>query len=229
MMKEGIVSSQKIIPIFKKKKAKSSAVTLGSSSSTNSSKVVPSFKRKITNATVTPSMKESSEFSATSQTVPVSNAAKKPKTAMPDRSKIPTTPKHKNIKSSVKTPKGSSLKTPDCMTTITDSANNSSKVKRQSSDTIIRMAPSKKLKTPLDHSSLDISLSTTVQSNYSKFACVTKQPIISSQGLSLANEILQNISSFQEVEQSQDSVQQVWKVSISKVRQNYIQIETEKS
>ena len=228
------VSQKKIVPSFKKKKkAKSSSSTFTASSSSesnNNNKVVPSFKRKIQNTTkdtitYTKLSKDNTASSTTTsnpQTVPVfaGTAPKKPKTNFMDENNVPATPKVKNVlkssnKPSLKTPslKTPNLKTPDI--SIKPVTTPSSKSKRQSSDSNIRMAPSKKLKTPMDQYPSEVTSSTSInQSNSSKFACVTKQPITSSQGLSLANEILQKLTSSQQINQSQDSVlsQQVWEV-----------------
>ena len=228
------VSQKKIVPSFKKKKkAKSSSSTFtgaSSSESNNNNKVVPSFKRKIQNTTkdtitYTKLSKDNTASSTTTsnpQTVPVfaGTAPKKPKTNFMDENNVPATPKVKNVvkssnKPSLKTPslKTPNLKTPDI--SIKPVTTPSSKSKRQSSDSNIRMAPSKKLKTPMDQYPSEVTSSTSInQSNSSKFACVTKQPITSSQGLSLANEILQKLTSSQQINQSQDSVpsQQVWEV-----------------
>ena len=200
---------------------KSSSIFPSASSSELSNKIVPSFKRKIQNVTkeITTDTKPTSALISTNQTVPVFTAAsKKPKTSsfnFKDKGKAPATSKVKNVlKSSEKlNSKTPCLKTPDLNTssikipdTISSIATPSLKTKRQFSDTNIRMAPSKKLKTPMDQYSPEVTSSTSInQSNSNKFACVTKQSIPSSQGLSLANEILQKITSSQHIDQSQDS------------------------
>ncbi|XP_066920675.1 uncharacterized protein C18orf63-like isoform X2 [Clytia hemisphaerica] len=175
---DGIPSSQKLVPQFgrcKKKKNVFNATKQISSTqpsltnrSTESTKVVPSFKTKT-------NLFKATSFSKSTKIIPE-------KRKLQTTHNVSSTINAKKPKVITKTPSSSTK--PSIIKTPTNCVQN-----RKELNGNIRNSPLPPI--PLVTSTDDFS------TKKKSFSCVQKEPFTSSQGLSLANEILRNISSSQ--------------------------------